>query len=337
MDGCDRVLRVLDGGAADRLAVLPIVHSGLAGLCGVRLGEYFSDAAVMARVITDGCRRFGFDGAQLTLGVAAEPEALGAITEQPADGAPILRQHLLSDLSALDDLRSRDPTTAGRMPLFFEAVERVKRDAGDSLFVLATLRGPLNITAQLRGIEDALVDMIERPEDIERVLDFATDVAIKVSKVTLSTSADGVVFGEATCSPNFISPDLYRRLVWPRHVRLVRELRAMGWRFIGFHVCGNILPVLEDLISTGADLLDVDYQVPAARAIELAAGRVTLRGNLDPSSVFRFGSPDKVRAETRALCQAVAGGRWILGSGCDIPPGTPPENLQAFVEAARTT
>ena len=337
MTGCERVLKVLGDGSADRLAVVPIVHSGLAGLCGVRLGDYFTDAAVMARVIGDGCRRFGFDGAQLTLGVAAEPEALGAKTEQPADGAPILRQHLLSDLSALDDLRSRDPATAGRIPLFIEAVERVKRDAGDSLFVLATLRGPLNITAQLRGIEDALVDMLERPEDIGCVLDFATDVAIRVSKATLSSCADAVVFGEATCSPNFISPDLYRRLVWPRHVRLVRELRAMGWRFIGFHVCGNILPVLEDLISTGADLLDVDYQVPAAKALELAAGRVTLRGNLDPSSVFRFGSSDKVRTETQALCRAVTGGRWILGSGCDIPPGTPPENLQAFVEAARST
>ncbi len=337
MTGCECVSAILSGEATDRRAVLPIVHSGLAGLCGVRLGEYFTDAAVMARVITDGCRRFGFDGAQLTLGVAAEPEALGARTEQPADGAPILREHLLSDLSALDDLRSRDPATAGRIPLFIEAVERVKRDAGDSLFVVATLRGPLNITAQLRGIEDALVDMIERPEEIEHVLDFATEVAIKVAKATLSTRADAVMFGEATCSPNFISPELYRRLVWPRHVRLVRELRAMGWRFIGFHVCGNILPILEDLISTGADLLDVDYQVPAAKAIELAAGRVTLRGNLDPSSVFRFGSAEKVRTETQALCRAVVGGRWILGSGCDIPPGTPPENMQAFVEAARTT
>lgn len=335
MTGRERVLKMLSGQEADRSPILPILHSGLAGISDVRLGDYFSNAETMARVIVAGARRFGFDGVQLTLGVAAEPEALGARTEQPPDGAPVLRQHLLADLTNLERLREQDPGSGGRMPLFFEAVKRVYDEAGDRLFVVATLRGPLNITSQLRGVEEALVDMIERPEDSGRVLDLATDIALAVSKAALTSGADALMFGEATCSPNFISPDFYRRLVLPRHLRLVRELRVMGWRCVGFHVCGNIVPILEDLISTGADLIDVDYQVPAAKAIELAADRVTLRGNLDPSAVFRFGSPDRVRGETQKLRQAVGNARWILSSGCDIPPGTPESNLAAFVQAAQ--
>ena len=335
MTGHDRVMGVLEGRGADRAPLLPILHSGLAGLCGVRLGEYFTDAATMARVAVEGCRRFGFDGVQLSLGVTGEAESLGAKVDQPPDGGPVLRQHLLADLSNLDKLRPRDAACRGRMPLFLDALKRIRSEAGSTLFLLATLRGPLNITAQLRGIEDTLVDMIERPDRISRVLDFAVDVAIAASQATLSASADGVIFGEATCSPNFISPDFYRRLVLPHHVRLVQALRSMGWKVIGFHVCGNILPIVDDLISTGADLIDVDYQVPAGRAIELAGGRVTLRGNLDPSSVFRFGDAAKVRAQTRELCRVVSDARWILSGGCDIPPGTPAENLQAFAETAR--
>jgi uroporphyrinogen decarboxylase len=335
MNGLERVTAVLEGKPVDRPPVLPIVHSGLAGLCGARLGEYFADAEVMARVMVEGARRFGLDGVQLTLGVVAEPEALGAATTSSPDGGPVLRQHLLSDLSNLDSLRRRDPGAGGRMPMFARAVEQVSRELDGQAFVLATLRGPMNITSQLRGVEDALVDMLERPEAIGEVLSFATDVAVQVSRSLVGCGAHGLMFGEATCSPNFISPDLYRQLVWPLHVKMVGELRRMGWHCVGLHVCGNILPILPDLIATGANLLDVDYQVPAARAIESAGGRVTLRGNLDPSSVFRFGTADKVRCETRELCRAVAGAGWIVGSGCDIPPGTPAENLQAFVEAAR--
>lgn len=335
MTGHDRVMSALKGGHVDRPPLLPILHSGLAGLFGIRLGDYFTDAATMAQVAVEGCRRFGFDGIQLSLGVTGEAESLGARVDQPPDGAPVLRQHLLANLLNLSRLKPGDAACRGRMPLFLEALRRVKWEAGTSLFSLATLRGPLNITAQLRGVEDTLVDMIESPDQISRILDFAVDVAIAASEAVLTASADGVIFGEATCSPNFISPEFYRRLILPRHKQLVRTLRSVGWKIVGFHVCGNILPILDDLISTGADLIDVDYQVPAQRAIERAAGRVTLRGNLDPSSVFRFGDPAKVRMQTRELCRAVSGTKWILSSGCDIPPGTPAENLQAFAESSR--
>lgn len=336
MTGLDRTKAVLGAKPLGQQAVLPIVHSGLAGLCGVRLGEYFSDAATMARVAVEGARRFGFDGVQLSIGVTGEAGGLGARVEQPRDAGPVLREHLLADLGVLRGLRGRRASKGGQMPVFFEAVRRVVDSIGADTFVLGTLRGPLNITAQLRGIEDTLVDMIERPEATGEVLAFATDVALEVSQALLETGAHGVMFGEATCSPNFISPDMYRQLVWPWHVRLVAELRKMGWRCIGLHVCGNILPILPDLIATGADLLDVDYQVPAATAIEMAAGRISLRGNLDPSAVFRFGSAENVVAETRRLCRAVAGARWILSSGCDIPPGTPAENLEAFAATAHS-
>ena len=55
------------------------------------------------------------------------------------------------------------------------------------------------------------------------------------------------------------------------------------------------------------------------------------RGNLDPSAVFRFGTPETVRSATEALCAAVGENPWIASSGCYIPPGTPAENIMAFV------
>ena len=337
MTGIERIVKVLTGGDVDRPATLPIIHAGLAGFSDVRLGRFFTDADVMARVMIAGRRRFGFDGVQLSLGVTGEAEALGAGTRQPDDGAPVLTEHLLADPDALDTLRGRDPTIGGRMPLFFEAVERVSRAIGSEAFILATLRGPLVTASQLRGIEDALIDMIERPAAVDEVLAFGTDVALQLGRPLLSTGAHGLLLGEATCSPNFISPALYRRLVQPHHRRLVAGLKEMGWRFVGLHVCGDIVPIIEDMIATGVDFLDVDYQVRADGAIELSRDRVALRGNLDPSSVFRFGTADQVRRETEALCASARGARWIMSSGCDIPPGSPAENVAAFVESVRAS
>ena len=109
----------------------------------------------------------------------------------------------------------------------------------------------------------------------------------------------------------------------------------MGWRHVGLHVCGNILPILDDLIATGASLLDIDYQVPAEQAVARAAGRVALRGNLDPVAVFLRSKPADVAAKAKDLLTKTAGAPWILSSGCDIPPGTPRENLAALLTSAR--
>lgn len=336
MTGLERVTAVLSGTPPDRLPIVPILHTGLATICGVPLGRFFTEARTMARTLVEGYRRFGYDGIQLTLGVTGEAEALGAAVEQPPDGSPVLKQHLLSDPGALASLRDHDAARGGRMPLFFDAVEEVVRTVGHEAFVLATLRGPLLIASQLRGVEDILVDLIERPEVAEEILEFTSDVVFRVARALLPSGAHALILGEATCSPNFISPDLYRRLVLPQHRRLVSRLREAGWRHVGLHICGNILPIVEDLVSTGVGFFDVDYQVPAARALEAAGARVALRGNLDPASVFRFGSEELVATQAAGLRDAVAGGRWIAGSGCDIPPGTPACNLDALVRTLRS-
>ena len=342
MTGLHRIVKVLTSPGADgrpvlidRAAILPIIHAGLAGHFGVELGRFFTDAAALARVMIEGYRRFGFDGVQLSLGVTGEAAALGARTRQPDDAAPVLTEHLLADLDRLDRVRKRDPTTGGRMPLFLAAVEKVAREIGTEAFLLATLRGPLVTASQLRGVEDTLIDMIEQPAIVDELLALGTEVALKLARPLLATGAHGLLLGEATCSPNFISPDFYRRLVLPHHTRLVTGLKQMGWRFVGLHVCGNIVPIVSDLIATGVDFLDVDYQVQATDAIALAADRVALRGNLDPSSVFRFGTVDQVKHQTEALYRATRGARWIMSSGCDIPAHTPAQNITAFVETVR--
>jgi uroporphyrinogen decarboxylase len=348
MTGRASVLAALGGQPQDRLPCLPILHSGLPSLFGVPMGAFFTSATQMAEVTINGYRTFGYDGVQLSLGVTGEVEALGASVDQPDDGAPILRQYLLPDLTdarALEALRSRAgrlPEDSGRLPLFFDAVARTVDAIGAEAFVLATLRGPLLLASQLCGVEPLLISLVTYPDAVTRVLEFTADLACRLGVRLLESGADGLILGEATCSPNFISPQLYRGLVQPHHERLVSKLKAAGWTTVGLHICGNVAPIFEDVIRTGVTWMDIDHQVPAEGALALARGRITLRGNLDPSSVFRFGTPAEVDAAVTALLAALdtgeekgLPGRWIAGSGCDIPPGTPAENIRAFVERMR--
>ena len=342
MTGLERVLAAINGSESDRLPALPILHSGLPPLFDVALGTYYADAKCMSDVIVKGYHTFGYDGVQLSLGVTGEAQALGARIDQPQDAGPILRQRLLAKVfdpgehvdSILKSLRGIDPSKHGRMPLYYEAVSRTMDAIGAEAFVLSIMRGPLLAASQLCGVEPLLIAMIECPEIVNSVLDFTTEMAIHLAGWLNKSGTHGLMLGEATCSPNFISPRMYRAFVQPRHEKIIKACRLHGWDAVGLHICGNITPIFEDIINTGVDIVDVDYQVTAEKAMELGSKRVTLRGNLDPSSVFRFGTPQTIQATTEQLIHEVQHyPKWILSSGCDIPPGTPENNIRAFMAA----
>ena len=57
-------------------------------------------------------------------------------------------------------------------------------------------------------------------------------------------------------------------------------------------------------------------------------------GNVDPAGVLRNGTPETVKKATKEIMGACCGYKnFVISSGCDIPPATPWENIDAFFEA----
>ena len=59
---------------------------------------------------------------------------------------------------------------------------------------------------------------------------------------------------------------------------------------------------------------------------------MVLCGNLDPAGIFCQLSADEVKACATGLLTVTARHRnFVLSSGCDLPPNTPLDNLEAFL------
>ena len=57
---------------------------------------------------------------------------------------------------------------------------------------------------------------------------------------------------------------------------------------------------------------------------------------IDPAGILRMSSPEKVREETLALLDKCAKyPNFVLSSGCDMPPLTPWENIDAFFASVK--
>ena len=95
MNGVERIRKVFARDPAGRPPVLPMMHTALARVFGVKLGDFFTRADRMAEVMARGYREFGFDGVGLSLGVTAEAEALGADVGRALDAVRELAEGLI--------------------------------------------------------------------------------------------------------------------------------------------------------------------------------------------------------------------------------------------------
>jgi uroporphyrinogen-III decarboxylase len=90
----------------------------------------------------------------------------------------------------------------------------------------------------------------------------------------------------------------------------------------------HLLPGISDL---GVDILDVDHMVDMRLVRRTMGDKVILTGNLDPVSVVKNGTPDLIRNALHKVYKEV-GNPYMINAGCEIPSGTPVENLRALCE-----
>ena len=338
MNGKQRILNTLHMEQCDRVPVFPCAHYFTAAVGGMSIRTFSTDGEKMASALLRGLERFGWDGLNPGSDVAVEGEALGSKLGFPEQAPPYVVKAGLANPDDLAHHRVPNPLKAGRMPVVIRATEIVVREVGNEVYVMPVIMGPLNCSSQFRGVEDLMMDIVERPEFVERLLDFSTDVVLEYGKALVDAGAHGILIGEALCTPGMISPATYRSIV-PRQRRLAEALRKHGAQHVLLHICGNVRRILPIMVEAGADIFDLDWQMDLAEAKRTCApAGITIRGNLDPAAVLRNGTPDEVyQKSVKAIKAAGAGGGFILGSGCDVASETPYENLDAMVAAARET
>ena len=102
------------------------------------------------------------------------------------------------------------------------------------------------------------------------------------------------------------------------------------------HNCGAKIAHLPKVLESGATLYHFGAPMDILAALQQVDGKAILAGNLDPTATFHQGTPESVYDQASALAKAVKPyANFIMSSGCDLPPGTPVRNLEAFYQAVR--
>jgi uroporphyrinogen decarboxylase len=331
----ERTIAALTGKPYDRIPVNLLISDHAARVIGVTVGEYNTSAELLAKGQIAAWRRYGADNVNTGPGLTGVAEALGSKVAFP-DATPYIAENVVHSEAVLDSLRVPDPERDGRLPLFLEAAERVLREIGDQVPLSMTCAGPFTTAAGIRGTERFLKDLRKNPEFAHRLLRIASASIIRFGRAALDRGAR-IGLADPTASGTMISSPLFREFALPYLNEVCTALKEYSGFAPSLHICGNTARIWQEMADTGASVLSLDDAVDIGQAKQQVGDRVALLGNVRPTASMFLGTPDDVAANAR---ECLSKGwdtpkGYILGLGCGLPIDTPPENIDALVNAAR--
>jgi uroporphyrinogen decarboxylase len=338
VNGRQRIAAALAGERPDRVPVM--LHNFLmaAREAGVSHRQFRRDPAAIAASFIRAVETYEYDGVLVDIDTATLAEALGVPVRLPDDAPAHCVGGCLSDLAAVSDLAPPDVRRHLRVQVWSEAVRLLRAHFGDEIFIRGNCdQAPFSLAGLTRGQADWLMDLLDpdRHEAAGALLVHCERAVAQFMALMAGAGADMLSNGDSPAGPDVVSPATYARFAQPGERRLAEASHSLGLPY-ALHICGDTTRILEGMLATGADALELDCKTDVRSAHAAMRGRATFIGNIDPSGVLALGSPADVERATRRVVDLFADTpRFILNAGCAIPAETPPENLRAMIRAAR--
>jgi len=335
MNGRERVFAMMEGRPVDRVPLMPITMMFAADHAGVKYGQYATDYRALVDSQIQTAEAYDFDYVSSISDPAREATDCGARIQLFDDQPPAIIESdaFLADKAKLATLDIPHPLGENRMHDRVRAAALFKEQIGGERLIEGWIEGPCAEAADLRGINTLMLDFYDDPDFVRDLFEFTLEMGLRFARAQVEAGVELMGVGDAAAS--LIGPQLYEEFVWPYEKRLIEGLHDMGTK-VRLHICGNINAILEPIGRLGCDIVDLDFMVPVADARKAMGPDQVLLGNIDPVRVLRHGTPESI-TEAIAQCHRDAGKRYIVSAGCEVPRGTPRENVIALTEYARST
>jgi MtaA/CmuA family methyltransferase len=324
MTGKELIIKAMRRQEVERIPWVPFVGVHAAALTGLAAAEYLRSAGNIAEGVSMAIRRYKPDGIPVVFDLQIEAEALGCRLNWSDDNPPAVISHPLLEGVKIEDLQVPGPSD-GRIPIVMEAA-RVLREKHPDIALYGLITGPFTLALHLMGT-DVFMRMLEEPDQMHRLMRFATDVALFISDQYMAAGCDVIAMVDPMTSQ--IDPFSFETFVTPYAVEIFDFIREAG-ALSSFFVCGNAQQNIEVMCKCKPDNVSIDENIPLEYVRDVAlANEVSFGGNIKLTVVLLMG--DEEASQRDALeCMDIGGKRgFILAPGCDLAMATPPANLEA--------
>lgn len=308
---------------------MPILSFPGIQLIGKTVDELVRDGHLQALCMEAIAKRYEMGAAISLMDLSVEAEAFGADVHFSEDDVPTLHGALIKEAKDAEAL-SVPKLGAGRTGECIKGIKEATELITDRP-VLAGIIGPFTLAGRLLDMKEIMILCYDEPEMVETVLEKATTFLVNYAKAFKDAGANGIIMAEPAAG--LLSPSMVEEFSNPYVQRIREAVEDENFLFI-YHNCGNITPIMPSIKKIDALVYSVGNSINLDDALVGLGDESIIIGNLDPAGIIRNSTPEEVKTETLALLKKYGFRKnFILSSGCDIPPATPLENLDAFFEA----
>jgi hypothetical protein len=248
----------------------------------------------------------------------------------PRDGIIGIVQHPL--IATWDDL-DRFQTPDAVLSVDREAVNRFC--ASTDQFVLSgTIVRPFERLQFIRTMEQALIDLLERPSALLDLLERMHSHYLKEVEVWARTDVDGIALMDdwGTQTGLLLHPDVFRQLFKPLYQDYAEIARGYGKR-VFMHSDGHITPIIEDLIEVGIEALNAQIFCMGVEDLgRRYKGRITFWGEIDRQHLLVHGTRQDIAEAVRLVRDNLCAAGGVIAQ-CEFGLEADPENVLAVFEA----
>lgn len=309
----------------ERLSMPIMTYPGLK-LVNRSISDVISSGEDQFRCIHALSQKYPSAAAMTIMDLSVEAEAFGSPVRYSSSEVPAVSGNIIDSEASAKALRIPGPGE-GRTGAYIRAAELAAQKITDRP-VLGGEIGPFSLACRLFDMTELMVALYDEPETVHIVLEKAADFLVGYAKAFKEAGANGIIIAEPAAG--LLSPEQCSEFS-SKYVKRIVDAVQDRYFLVMLHNCGNTVKLVPSMLSTGALAFHFGNAVDITEILpQIPWGRLAF-GNIDPAGVFKNGTVEEMELKTWDLLQKTAIYKnFVLSSGCDVPPGTPTENIEAF-------
>lgn len=325
------------GKEVDHIPYSLIGTEAAAELYGVDIRKTYTDIETVIALEKKMVDDFGIGCMSIGPRLKGIAEALGASMKYPKNNMYLIEEPLIADYKMLENMQVINPYTDGKMPIMLKMMEQLQKQFGDYDILKSGVCGPMTCALSLREAGMFLRDLKKQPEEMHHLLQFSLECIKAWMKVVYDEFGCVCSIADPASSMNLIGKKHFENFSKPYLKELVVWAKSYMGKSPSIHICGKSRKVWDDLKEIGFSAFSVDNCEDLFELKLHLGGEMAISGNVPPVDVLKNGDIFSVIQSVKECIEKAANSPkgYLLSAGCQIPLGTPKENLLAYIYAAR--
>ncbi|OHB49633.1 MAG: hypothetical protein A2Y10_05595 [Planctomycetes bacterium GWF2_41_51] len=189
MNSFERYVGMVTGSKVDYVPRIPILMHFAAKYINSSYADFASNYKVMFEANKKLVEDFGIDQLDIMSDPWREMTAFGGEIEYIEDSVPKCTKHPLRDLKNLNLLYKPDPLKSSRLKSAIQVIDEYKKFGWKKYSITGWVEGPAAEAADLRGVENFLIDLIDDKIFVNELMEICVNAAIDFARFKSSMDA----------------------------------------------------------------------------------------------------------------------------------------------------